>query len=91
MLLQVILQLYLSIWHQNMVGKFGITVDVRRRGQPWEDYTYHMMCTCPPYGVAHVRLWRGWNRWVSLWTKSWHILQYPIPDVWQLVLAKVPV
>ena len=22
---------------------------------------------------------------------SWHILKYPIPNVWQLVLAKVPV
>ena len=81
--------LYLPILVPNYVEKFG-TMDVGRERHPWKDHTYQGDVDVLPFGVAHVGLWWGCGK-VGYHCRQLYVLQHLIPNVWQLVLAKLPV
>ena len=50
-----------------MAGKFGADIGIGEEEAPWEDHTYYEDVNMPPLmEVAHVRLWWGAEKGVSL-------------------------
>ena len=62
-----------------------------RKGTVWRTIITNKVCMCPPWCIGVRPIWNKGRIWRYHCRESWHILQHLMPQVWQLVLAKVPV